>query len=83
MAAEAFNLQQNEFHVSVTGGGTGEGFTNIAEGRSNLAMVSREITTDEKKKYNDQFQEFLIAYDGIGVAVSKAIYDEGVKNLTP
>jgi phosphate transport system substrate-binding protein len=45
-------------------------------------MASREVTTDEKEKYNDRFQEFLIAYDGIGVAVSKAIYDGGVKNLT-
>ncbi len=82
MAAEAFDLQQNEFHISVTGGGTGAGLTNIAEGRSNVAMASREVTTDEKEKYNDRFQEFLIAYDGIGVAVSKAIYDGGVKNLT-
>jgi len=82
MAAEAFNLQQNEIHISVTGGGTGAGITNIAEGRSEVAMASREVTTDEKQKYNDRFQVFLIAYDGIGVAVSKAIYDGGVKNLT-
>ncbi len=68
-------------HISVTGGGTGAGITNIAEGRSEVAMASREVTTDEKQKYNDRFQVFLIAYDGIGVAVSKAIYDGGVKNL--
>lgn len=81
-AAEEFNLQQNDLHISVTGGGTGAGITNIAEGRSDVAMASREVTTDEKKKYSDRFQEFLVAYDGIGVVVSKEIYDGGVKNLT-
>jgi len=81
-AAEAFNSLQKEYMVSVTGGGTGAGMTAIAEGRSNIAMASREVTADEKSKYGDGFQEYLIGYDGIVVAVSKPIYDAGIEGLT-
>jgi phosphate transport system substrate-binding protein len=82
VAAEEFNFIQQEYHVSVTGGGSGAGINNIAEGRSDVAMTSREVTPDEKRRYGDNFQELLIGYDGIGIAVSRAIYDEGVKNLS-
>jgi phosphate transport system substrate-binding protein len=82
VAAEEFNFLQQEYHVSVTGGGSGAGVNNIAEGRSDVAMTSREIALNEKKKYGDRFQEYLIGYDGIGVAVSSSAYDGGVKNLS-
>lgn len=81
-AAEEFNFIQQEYHVSVTGGGSGAGINNIAEGRSDVAMTSREVTPEERKRYGDNFQEHLIGYDGIGVAVSRAVYDGGVKNLS-
>jgi phosphate transport system substrate-binding protein len=81
-AAEEFNFIQQEYHVSVTGGGSGAGINNIAEGRSDVAMTSREVTQEEKMKYGNNFQESPIGYDGIGVAVSRSIYDEGVNNLT-
>jgi phosphate transport system substrate-binding protein len=45
-------------------------------------MASREVTSDEKTKYGDKFLENLIGYDGIGICVSKAIYDAGVTTLT-
>jgi phosphate transport system substrate-binding protein len=81
-AAEEFNFIQAEYHVSVTGGGSGAGINNIAEGRSDVAMASREVTQDEKTKYGNSFQEHLVGYDGIGVAVSREVYDEGVQNLS-
>ncbi len=81
-AAEEFNVQQTDCQVTVTGGGTGAGVTAIAEGRSKIAMASREVTADEKGKYGDKFQEFEIGYDGVILAVSKAVYDAGVKELT-
>lgn len=80
--AEAFNARQNDCQVTVTGGGTGEGITAIAEGRSNIAMASREVTADEKGKNGDKFQQFDIGYDGVVIAVSKAVYDAGIKELT-
>ncbi len=81
-AAEAFNAEQNEYQVSVTGGGTGAGITGIAEGRFDIAMASREVTPDEIAKYGNNFQENLVGYDGIVIIVSKQIYDAGVANLS-
>lgn len=82
VAAEAFNGQQSEYHVSVSGGGTGGGITNVAEGRSDIAMASRDISATEKSKYGDKFQEFLVGYDGLCIVVSKQVYDAGVRALT-
>jgi phosphate transport system substrate-binding protein len=81
-AAEVFNDQQKVCEATVTGGGTGAGVTAIAEGRSNIAMASREVTKGEIGKYGDKFRQFAIGYDGVAIAVSKSIYDAGVQHLT-
>lgn len=81
-AAEVFNSEQKEYQASVTGGGTGAGITGIAEGRSDIAMASREVTSDEIARYGNKFQENLVGYDGIVIIVSKQIYDAGVTNLS-
>jgi len=81
-AAEAFNSQQKDCQVTVTGGGTGAGVTAIAEGRSNCAMASREVTKEEIANYGDKFKQFAVGYDGVAIAVSRSIYDAGVKQLT-
>jgi phosphate transport system substrate-binding protein len=80
--AEAFNAKQSNYQATVTGGGTGAGITAIAEGRSDIAMASREVTADEKNKYGNNFKEFEIGLDGICIAVSRQVYDAGVKSLT-
>ena len=80
--AEAYNAEQSDYQVSVTGGGTGVGMKNIAEGNSDIGMASREVTADEISQFGDKFNENLIAYDGIVIAVSKQIYDAGVTSLT-
>lgn len=80
--AEAYNAEQSDYQVSVTGGGTGVGMKNIAEGNSDIGMASREVTADEISQFGDKFHENLIAYDGIVIAVSKQIYDAGVTSLT-
>jgi phosphate transport system substrate-binding protein len=81
-AAEIFNAQQNDCQVTVNGVGTGAGIADIGEGRSNIAMASREVTADEKSKYGDKFRQFDIGYDGVVITVSKAVYDAGIKELT-
>jgi phosphate transport system substrate-binding protein len=80
--AEAFNEEQSDYQAMVTGGGTGVGIKNIAEGTSDIGMASREVTADEKKQFGDKFDENLIAYDGIAIVVSKEIFEAGVKTLT-
>jgi len=81
--AEAFNGQQTDCQVAVTGGGTGAGITAAGEGRADIAMASREIKDSERSKYNKNvFQQFMIGYDGICIVVSKQVYDAGVKAIT-
>lgn len=81
-AAEAFNDAQSDYEALVTGGGTGVGIKNVAEGNSDIGMASREVTSDEKTQFGDKFEENLIGYDGIVIAVSKQIYDAGVTKLS-
>jgi len=81
--AEAFNGQQTDIQVTVTGGGTGAGITAAGEGRADIAMASREVKDSERTKYSkNNFQQFFIGYDGIVIAVSKPIYEAGVKAIT-
>jgi phosphate transport system substrate-binding protein len=81
--AEEFNAIQSDIEVSVTGGGTGVGIKNIAEGISDIAMASRKVKDSEKEAYPDEeFVETPIAHDAVCIAVSKAVYDAGVTDLS-
>jgi len=80
--AEAFNAEQSDYQVLVSGGGTGVGINDIAVGNSQIGMASREVTAEEKSKFGDKFEENLVGYDGIVIAVSKPIYDAGVTSLS-
>ena len=80
-AAEVFNQEQNDYLVSVTAGGTGAGILGIVERKYEIAMASRAITEEERERFGDSFQQFKIGMDGISIAVSDQIYQEGVRNL--
>jgi phosphate transport system substrate-binding protein len=81
-AAEVFNLEQHQYVVSVTAGGTGAGILGIAERKYDIAMASRALTEDEKQRFGSNFQEFRVGLDGISLVVSERIYQAGVKSLT-
>ena len=81
--AEEFNAAQSAVQVSVTGGGSGVGIKNVAEGISDVAMASRPVKDSEKEAYPDEeFVEILVAYDAVCIAVSQAVYDAGVTELS-
>ncbi len=82
VAAEEFNVLQKDYMVTVSAGGTGAGILGIAERKNDIAMASREVTEDEKQRFGDSFQEFLVGQDGISLAVSDEIYQAGVKGLS-
>ncbi|MCR3883571.1 phosphate ABC transporter substrate-binding protein [Methanotrichaceae archaeon M04Ac] len=83
VCAEEFNAVQSAIHVSVTGGGSGVGIKNVAEGNSDVAMASRHVKDSEKEAYPDEeFVEILVAYDAVCIAVSQAVYDAGVTDLS-
>ena len=81
-AAEVFNLEQNQYVVSVTAGGTGAGILGIAERKYDIAMASRALDEDEKQRFGSNFREFKVGLDGISLAVSEKIYQAGVKSLS-
>ena len=85
LSAEEFNFLQDDYHVSVTSGGTGVGIVDVAEGRSDIAMASREIQLEERQRYETpsvRFKEFLVGFDAICLVVSPEVYDSGVTALT-
>jgi phosphate transport system substrate-binding protein len=85
LAAEEFNTLQDKYHVSVTSGGTGVGMVDVAEGRSDIAMASREVQLSERQRYETpslKFMEFAVGFDAICLVVSPDIYDSGVTSLT-
>jgi phosphate transport system substrate-binding protein len=81
-AAEVFNLEQHQYVVSVTAGGTGAGILGIAERKYDIAMASRALTGDEKQRFGSNFREFKVGLDGISLVVSEKIYQAGVKSLS-
>ena len=82
VAAEQFNMIQKDYVVTVSAGGTGAGILGIAERKNDIAMASREVTEDERQRFGDSFEEFLVGLDGISLAVSDEVYRAGVTGLS-
>jgi len=81
-SAEEFKRTQDGVRVSVSGGGTGVGIKNVAEGLADIAMSSRDVKPEEIASYGDRFVEFLVAYDAIALVVSDPIYEAGITDLS-
>lgn len=85
LAAEEFNMLQDDYTVNVKSGGSGVGIVDVAEGRSDIAMSSREIKLEERQRYETpkiRFIEQPVGYDAICLVVSPDVYNEGVRSLT-
>ncbi len=85
LAAEEFNMMQDNYTVNVKSGGSGVGIVDVAEGRSDIAMTSREIKLQEKQRYETPTISFIeqpVAFDAICLVVSEEVYDSGIASLT-
>ncbi|MFZ3148937.1 MAG: phosphate ABC transporter substrate-binding protein [Methanothrix sp.] len=85
LAAEEFNMIQDTYTVNVKSGGSGVGIVDVAEGRSDIAMSSREIQLAERQRYESpkvRFIEQTVGFDAICLVVSPDVYDSGVTALT-
>jgi phosphate transport system substrate-binding protein len=80
--AEAFNDEQSNYTVVVTGGGTYVGIENLAKGKSDIAMASNKVAELKVISSGYKFNEIPIGHDGIVIVVSKQIYDAGVTSVT-
>lgn len=85
LAAEEFNMLQDDYKVNVKSGGSGVGIVDVAEGRSDIAMSSRELKLQERQRYETpkvRFIEQPVGYDAICLVVSPDVYKAGVTTLT-
>jgi phosphate transport system substrate-binding protein len=85
LAAEEFNMLQDDYNVNVKSGGSGVGIVDVAEGRSDIAMSSREIKLEERQRYETpkvRFMEIPIGFDAICLVISPDVYNDGVTSLT-
>ena len=85
LAAEECNIMQDDYTVNVKSGGSGVGIVDVAEGRSDIAMASREVKLEERQRYETptlRFIEQTVGYDAICLVVSEDVYDSGITSLT-
>ena len=67
----------------VSPGGSGVGFSSLCQGKINIAMMSRDITQQEREIHSDKdFVVIPIAYDTMVPTVSSEVYDSGITTLS-
>lgn len=81
-AAQAYSDSMGK-RVIVNSGGSGVGFNQLAEGKTDIGMMSRDITPEELGKYPAyEFSAIPIGIDAVVPVVSSEIYDAGVTALS-
>ena len=81
-AADQYSSEKG-ISVIVNAGGSGGGFNQLAEGQTDIGMMSRDITPGEFEKFKDvTFKEIAIGVDAVVPSISSEIYDAGVRALT-
>lgn len=81
-AADQFSSETG-ISVIVNAGGSGGGFNQLAEGQSDIGMMSRNITQDELEAFKSlNFTEIAIGRDAVVPSISSEIYEAGVTALT-
>ena len=81
-AAEAYSDSSGQ-RVIVNSGGSGVGFNQLAEGKTDIGMMSRDMTDKEKAQYpSHSFTPVAVGVDAVIPVVSSEIYDAGVTALS-
>jgi phosphate transport system substrate-binding protein len=82
-AAEKYKLIHPSVNIIVNAGGSGVAINQIGEGKVNIGMASRNITSDEINQYpNVQFNTISIGKDAVVPVVSSEIFEAGIASLT-
>ena len=81
-AAEQFSAEHGQ-SIIVNAGGSGSGFNQLAQGQTDIGMMSRGITPEERAQFPDHsFTTIAIGRDAVVPVVSSEIYDAGVTTLS-
>lgn len=67
-AAKKFMMKNPNYNLEVSGGGSGFGVKQVAEGLVDIGMASRDLKAEEKEKYPNLITH-SIALDGVAVVV--------------
>ena len=81
-AAEAYQMETGQ-NIVVNAGGSGSGFNQLAEGQTDIGMMSRDITDNELARFEQHdFTAVAIGRDAVVPVISSEIYDAGVRQLS-
>ena len=72
---ESFLNKYPDESISVTGGGSSVGITALIEGNTDIAMASRDLTSEENIKLSDAGQDIskiTVAFDALAIIVNPA-----------
>lgn len=70
--AEGYMKENPSARLTITGGGTGVGFSALLEGTTDIAQASRKIKFSERQKMQEKgmkIKEVIVAYDALAVVV--------------
>jgi len=82
-AADSYSAASGQT-VIVNAGGSGAGFSQLAQGLTDIGMMSRDMTASERAQYPDvNITAIAIGRDAVVPVVSSEIYDAGVTTLSP
>lgn len=81
-AADQFTANTGQL-ITVNAGGSGSGFNQLAEGQTDIGMMSRDITAGELAQFPALiFSPIAIGRDAVAPVVSSEIYNAGVTTLS-
>ncbi len=86
VVSEAAEVLRNERGMTITvdtQGGSSGGIAALGEGRVEVAMSSRPLLDDDRRKYPGvDFQPIQIGTDAVALAVSRDVWEGGVRALS-
>lgn len=82
-AAEILRAEQDmEIQVDTQGGSSG-GIAALGDGRIEVAMSSRPLLDDDRRRYpQTRFQPLSIGHDAVALVVSRDVWEGGARSLT-
>ncbi|VAW89195.1 Phosphate ABC transporter, periplasmic phosphate-binding protein PstS (TC 3.A.1.7.1) [hydrothermal vent metagenome] len=81
-AAKQYRVSHPDLNLTVSGGGSGMGVANIERGTIDIGMASRPLSEREAERLGDSIDVIPVARDAVAIAVSKAVYESGVTQLS-